>query len=97
MIRQVFEPYEHACPDCKWLGWGHDGKKLTNMYLCGGKTLIIRYSSERGDYRSYELGLEKSSIGIGDGVEVEYGDKLKSALPESIEVISGKNNRGGCY
>jgi hypothetical protein len=71
---RVFDPYQHPeCPDCKWLGWGHDGLKLTNMYLCG-ETLIIRYSSEPGDYRCYEVGLTKGAIEIGEGVEATYGD-----------------------
>lgn len=55
-------PYEHDCLSCRWVGWFTPSRDLPpmNVYVCGDKgstTVIIRRSSEGGDYWAMKEGI----------------------------------------
>lgn len=91
----VLQPYEHDCPRCKWIGWGQDGKSLTNMYLCEQndyKTLIIRYSNRPSNYRSYLVNGTASGLRLNADPDTIYnGKKLGARKKKKPTNYSGKN------
>jgi len=54
----VLQPYRHDCDACVWVSWVSwtNRSKPANMYLCQGKTIIIRFSDEPSDYWSMTAG-----------------------------------------
>lgn len=65
------DPYKHNCDGCQWISWGHDGEKMTNMYLCK-EDLVIRYSDEPSDYRSYPVQKGSKPTGMGSGTGIYF-------------------------
>lgn len=59
----TLEPFKHDCKTCKWIGWITQGEKLGNVYICKGKTVIIRYSDEPSDYWCASVGNSPGAIG----------------------------------
>ena len=64
---KFLKPYKHDCTKCKWVSWLNVGGRLINMYICEGKTIVLRYSSIDSDYTSYSVG------------DIEKTEKLVSA------------------
>lgn len=64
-VNKVVKPYQHDCPNCKWVGWFTPwaDKPPYNVYLCG-ETVVIRYSDEPSDYWSSTAGGTKGSLSI---------------------------------
>lgn len=48
--------YTHTCPLCRFRGTVNVHGKRIEVYLCcGGKSLLLRYSSRKGDYYAAPL------------------------------------------
>ena len=70
---KAIAPYDHDCDVCIWVNWIHFNGAWANMYYCPGPALhvgngsvVIRRSSEPGDYWSTAIGVcAKGSIGVG--------------------------------
>ncbi len=63
------QPYKHNCRTCQWVGWVtlSDRMPPANVYICGDKTVVIRFSDEPGDYCSLEGGgREPSALGLDE-------------------------------
>lgn len=54
----LVEPYDHDCDVCQWVGWFtlRTDLPMGNVYLCKGKTVVIRFSSDGPDYWSATAG-----------------------------------------
>jgi len=68
MNKQRIEPYAHDCKECEWAGWFSPTPHLPpmNIYL-HGKDIIIRHSSEPGDYSCFTAGASvKGALTITD-------------------------------
>ncbi len=57
------QPYKHNCRTCQWVGWFTIDQRIppANVYICG-KTVVIRFSDEPGDYWSSLEGQEPSAL-----------------------------------
>lgn len=42
--------YTHDCQRCHYLGMCIGGGRLTDLFICQGKTLIARYGNEGAEY-----------------------------------------------
>lgn len=60
-MSKTLKPFVHDCSKCEWVGWFFGLKhEAYNVYLCG-KTVVIRYGDEGGDYWSSTAGMHQRS------------------------------------
>jgi hypothetical protein len=77
-----YEPYEHECEDCQWIGWGREFGHLINKYIHVSKTIpgyisyIERYSSEPKDFTEFRTRADqKGPIQMRATDVVTYGPR----------------------
>jgi len=79
----TLKPFKHDCKECEWVGW-ISNSKLGNVYICQGKTVVIRYSDEPSDYWSSTIGNNPGSISNISGKEIDALKKREDYYKEEI-------------